>query len=554
MPIGARRDHGATRAIACLAAAGLVLGAGSAFAAEQPPSPQSDDAALRAQVAQLTALVQAMSQRDQEQIKALSAQVAALQARLDATQPVATADQPTQGAKAPAQQGLPRTAQNSSEPKLLPTREARAEQETAEPRVVQNSTHRFEMESADGRYSIGLTGVLQLDAGGYLGFHPDSAAAGPQELSNGVNARRARIGIVGTADGDWGFALVWDAGNSSDETPKGLQTAQIVYNRVRGRAFEIGYSTAYFTLDWATSANDTMFLERASASKIATSFNTGDARFNFGARFFGDRYWFGTYLTGPEVGNSHTQTAESFGAFQRVAVQALSGQDYSLHLGVGVAELIQASNSGVNTPNTLSLSDQPELRIDPTNFLDTGTIGTSSNPVTSGYVLDLETAATYRNLFWQGEYYHYQVGRRGLPAADFNGAYGEVSWTLTGEAHAYNPQAASYFRIVPKNPFHLGQNGWGALELAARVSYIDLNSNFTPGVALSDNLAAVDGGKQYGYWLGVNWYPNVLVRFMLDFGHVQYEKANGVAAPGAPLGAPVGATINSVSLRAQIVY
>jgi phosphate-selective porin OprO/OprP len=107
---------------------------------------------------------------------------------------------------------------------------------------------------------------------------------------------------------------------------------------------------------------------------------------------------------------------------------------------------------------------------------------------------------------------------------------------------------------MPRNPFHFGQSGWGAWELAARISYVDLNSNFTPGTALSSNLAAVDGGRQYGYWLGLNWYPTSLVRFMFDFGHVEFERANGAILPGVPLGAPVGATLNSISLRGQVVY
>ena len=534
-----RSKAAATASIACLA-----MVAGPTFAADAPPPATSDVQALRAQVAQLMALVQSQSQHDQQQIQALSAQVTALQTRLDQAQAAKTADQTP----------IPRPTQNEPKHPAMNVAQNPTDEETAEPRVVQNSTHRLEMESGDGRYSIGLTGVIQMDAGDYFSFNPNSAVVGPQQLSNGVNARRARIGIVGVADGDWGYALVWDAGNSSDATPKGLQTAQIVYSRIRGRAYEFGYSTAYFTLDWATSSNDTMFLERASPSNIATNFNTGDARSSAGARFFGSRYWLGAYLTGPAIGNSHTLTAELFGAYERATYQVLKGSDYTLHLGVGVDELFQAPNNGNGTANQLSLSDQPELRIDPTTFLNTGTMGTLANPVTGGYVVNLETAATYKSLYWQGEYYHYQVDRQGVSDADFDGAYGEISWTLTGEHHVYNPQAGSYFRITPKNPFRLGQGGWGAWEVAARVSYVDLNSNFQPGTALSANPAAVDGGKQYGYWLGLNWYPNELVRFMLDLSHVDYEKANGAAAPGAPLGTPVGATINAISFRAQVAY
>jgi phosphate-selective porin OprO/OprP len=526
------------------AAAFLVLGSGEALAADQTPSSASDSIALQAQVAELTKLVQLLSQRDQQQIDALTAQVHALQARLEQEVSVKTSDQGS----------TPRALQNATGQFDIQSEAGATDSRTAVPRVVQNETHRFALQSADGRYSIGLTGDIQFDAGDYFEFRPTSKFVGPQSLSEGVNARRARIGITGIAAGSWGYAFVYDAGNSSDATPKGIETAQIIYSGLRGAAFELGYSNTYFTLDQATSSNDTLFLERASPSNIATNFNAGDARANAGVRFFGDRYWIGGYLTGPASGDSHTLTGERFGAFQRVALQVLSGRDYSAHLGVGADELLRAPNTGNGTADALTLSDQPELRIDPTALLNTGAMGTLANPVNGGYVLDLETAATYRNFFWQGEYYHYQVDRQGVADANFDGGYGQVSWTLTGESHKYNPQAASYFRIVPAHPFSLGHGGWGAWELAARISYIDLNSNFRAGEKLATTPGAVDGGLQRGYTFGLNWYPNDLIRFLLDYNHVDYEKANAAAVAGAPLGVPVGAKFDSVSLRVQVAY
>jgi len=528
---------------ATAAAGWFAMAAGPALAAGQ--AGQSDTDALRAEVAQLTKLVQDLSQQDQQQIAALKAQVAALQARLDA-----------QSAQAASQTAVPRATQNATgQFAIQQTPSPAPESGIAEPRIVQNSAHRFQLQSADGRYSIGLTGDIQFDMGAYTDFHPDSTVVGAQELSNGVNARRARIGVTGEAAGNFGFAIVYDFGNSSDQTPKGLETAQVIYNGIRGTALELGYSNTFFTLDQSTSSNDLMFLERSSASNIATNFNAGDFRANAGVRLFGDRYWVGGYLTGPAAGDSHTLTGERFGAFERVAVQALQGPDYSVHLGVGYDELLRAPNSGNGTANVLSLSDQPELRVDPTTFLNTGIIGSALNPVTGGEVLDIETAAGFRNFFWQGEYYHYQVNRQGLPTDTFEGGYGEVSWTITGEARTYNKQAGSYFRIFPKNPFAPMSGSWGAWEVAARVSYVDLNSNFMPGItALSADPAAVDGGLQRTYSFGVNWYPNDIVRFMLDYSHVDYDKANGTAVTGAPLGAPIGASFNAISFRAQVAY
>ncbi len=351
--MGLRRRWLAATALA----GGLALGQAPAFAAEPAAAAPADTAALRDQVRQLTALVHSLAERDQLQIQALTDQVQALTAQ------VGRRPTPTAGAQAPvadAGEALPRVLQNATGGARLPhsTQQASAP-DVALPRVVQNASHRFAIQSADGQYSIGLTGDVQFDTGAYADFRPASAVVGPRELSNGVNARRARIGIAGTAFGAWGFGLVYDAGNSSDVTPKGIETAQIVYSGIHGAALEIGYSNTFFTLDQSTSSNDTLFLERASPSNIATNFNTGDARSNAGVRLFGDRYWLGGYVTGPASGDSHTLTAERLGAFQRAAFQVLKGPDYTLHLGVGVDELLQSPNTGPGTPHVFSVSDQP---------------------------------------------------------------------------------------------------------------------------------------------------------------------------------------------------
>jgi phosphate-selective porin OprO/OprP len=525
----------------------------SAWAQDASPPDTSSAKDLQAQVRALTRLVQAQSQKDQAEIQSLSEKVQRLESELAQTRVTQAAGAAADNSS--SQNGLPRALQNATAHETQPNDGRLASDEGAGlPRVVQNSSHRLALQSGDGQYSIGLTGDVQFDTGDYLSFRPDSKAVGPQALSNGVNARRARIGIAGTAPGGWGFGLVWDAGNSSDQTAKGIETAQIVYGGLHGAAFEIGYSNTFFTLDQATSSNDTLFLERATPSNIATNFNTGDARANAGVRFFGDRYWIGGYLTGPASGDSHTLTAERFGAFERAAFQVLKGRDYTVHLGFGVDQLLQAPNTGNGTADVVTLSDQPELRIDPTTLVSTGTLGTLASPVTGGHVYDLETAATFKNLFWQGELYKYDVSRRGLADADFGGAYGQVSWTLTGESHPYNPQAGAYYRITPRHPFSLTQGGIGAVELAARVSYIDLNSDFRTGSALSVQPAAVDGGRQVGYTLGLNWYPNDIFRMLLDYNHIEFDKANATAVKTAPLGAPVGAQFDALSLRAQVAF
>ena len=70
--------------------------------------------------------------------------------------------------------------------------------------------------TADGLNCVGITSRLHFDVGGYS-YSPNTAATVPQHLDSGVNARRARIGVVGTFMGDWEYALVYDFGGSSDD-------------------------------------------------------------------------------------------------------------------------------------------------------------------------------------------------------------------------------------------------------------------------------------------------------------------------------------------------
>ena len=82
--------------------------------------------------------------------------------------------------------------------------------------VLETGSGRFGIESADGRNAIFLTGRLHLDAGDYLDYQPGSQFAAVQNLHSGVNARRARIGVVARYAKDWDFNLIYDLGGSGE--------------------------------------------------------------------------------------------------------------------------------------------------------------------------------------------------------------------------------------------------------------------------------------------------------------------------------------------------
>jgi phosphate-selective porin OprO/OprP len=432
---------------------------------------------------------------------------------------------------------------------------------SAAPHVAESGSHKLSLESADGKYSIALTGRVHFDTGDYFSYQPDSsntAAQPTQLLSNGTNARRARIGVTGKVAGGWQYSFIYDAGNSQDSSPAGIQTAQVSYVGKKGLIVDLpGYSEPPYPLDTAVSSNDIMFMERAVPVNLATSLGAGDFRSNAGVRVYGDRFWVGAYMLGPAQGDSHTNVRENLGSFQRVSAQVLANSNYSLHVGVNAFELLRAKDSAAGPTGfkSITLSDRPELRIDPTALYSSGTIGSLTNPVSSAQVYGAELAGGVASVYGQAEYFKYDVNRRGLSSNSFDGAYAQVSWTITGEQRKYSPTTGAYSAPSPKHPFGV-DGGWGAWEIAVRYSYADLTDDFTPGLALSTQPAAINGGKLKDFTIGVNWYVNTYMRFMLNYVHSEVTDKVTTTAPtvanGFPaLGTPIGYKLEGIALRTQ---
>jgi phosphate-selective porin OprO/OprP len=188
----------------------------------------------------------------------------------------------------------------------------------------------------------------------------------------------------------------------------GIENAYLSYTGLKpfgGRmAIEGGIMDVPYTLDEATSSNDTVFMERASSGIIAQNVAAGDFRSAAGARWFTDTVWVGGYVTGPVTGAIHSAssitpngTTEQVGAVARAAGQIVSGNDYSVHIGADAQWLIRAPHNQITGARTLTLSDRPELRIDPTTLISTGALA----GVSGAEVYSVQAAATYGPLYLQ---------------------------------------------------------------------------------------------------------------------------------------------------------
>jgi len=81
--------------------------------------------------------------------------------------------------------------------------------------VVKMPNNRPTICTADDQNCVSIVSRVHFDAGGY-DYRPNTAATTPQRLDNGVNVRRARIGVIGKFMDDWNYALIYDFGGTSD--------------------------------------------------------------------------------------------------------------------------------------------------------------------------------------------------------------------------------------------------------------------------------------------------------------------------------------------------
>ncbi len=387
--------------------------------------------------------------------------------------------------------------------------------------------------------SLAIGTQVQFDMGGYFQQNNSRSVqpAAARDLNDGSNLRRGRVFIVGKY-GDWTANLTPDFGGSPDGTVS-LYEANINYTGLKPVTATIGFFKPWETLQDSMSSNDFLFMERPSIVEIARNVAGGDARASIGAKASTDDYFVSAYLTGGNWGdqNATLQNDEQLGGVMRLATRPFHGDDWNVHIGFSGSALARPGESGVhqdgvNVSQAIQLRDRPELRIDMNRLIDTGAIETD-NAFTYGG----ELGANWHNFLLQGEYIGINVNRtHGDSPVNFQGGYVEGSWVITGESRKYNSSAAAWARPTPAHPFDPfnGEGGWGAWELAARYSVTDLNDE------------DIHGGNQKVYGAALSWYPNSLLRFLLQTDYVDVDRTDD--------GKDIGQNFWDVALRSQIAF
>lgn len=333
-------------------------------------------------------------------------------------------------------------------------------------------------ETADGAYSFKVGGFAQVDAGVFKDDrkdHPD-----------GTNIRRARLNVSGTIAKDFKYKIENDfAGNAS-----ALTDVYLEYAGFKPTSITVGHFKEPFGLETLTSDLFIDFIERASTNVFSP-----DRRIGAMVSSYGNIDPLGAWtvaLGGFGSGTSSTSSTddESRDITGRITIAPIADKTQLIHLGVAGSHRIPDSFT-----DSFSFSSRAENQLSSASSDLAVNTGAISN-VESVNLLGLEAAGIYGPFSVQGEYVRAAVNRNSGVEPTFGGYYVEASYFLTGESRNYNATTARFERVKPKWPLSLSQGGWGAWQILARYSNLDLNDKTILGGELKDTT------------FGIKWLPN----------------------------------------------
>ncbi|GIW79364.1 MAG: porin [Gemmatales bacterium] len=265
-----------------------------------------------------------------------------------------------------------------------------------------------------------------------------------------------------------------------------------------------------FGMSELTSIRELPFLERSLTFALSPFRQTGIGAFDTAlgerATWAISAYRFNTDFFGNVIGHSG-----GYGAAVRLtALPHFADESNLVHLGFDYSFNDPEDNAirlfhtpevfAADSPvgNTVVVEDSIPF------FVDTGLV-----PTAFTNLFNVEAACVSGPFALQSEMRWLRVDQgqgniRVIPAV-----YAYVRYILTGENQTYDKKAAVLTRIKPLRPVRLGGGGWGAWEVAARWSYIDLNGTLGdgPGRALNDLT------------FGINWYLNERSKFQFNYIH-----------------------------------
>ena len=151
----------------------------------------------------------------------------------------------------------------------------------------------------------------------------------------------------------------------------------------------------------------------------------------------------------------------------------------------------------------------------------------------------------YRSLGFLGEYVVSSQEVRATPTAA-GGSAGTAdlqhrAWQIVG-GYVLTGEDASFRGVNPKKPFSLTDNQWGAWEVIARISHLDIDDQAFP--TFSDPSRSASEANAFA--VGLNWYANRNIRTSLNYVHTDFK--------GGDQGTVTREDENAILTRLQVAF
>ncbi|MBQ81431.1 MAG: hypothetical protein CL825_02540 [Crocinitomicaceae bacterium] len=331
----------------------------------------------------------------------------------------------------------------------------------------------FKTTSSDGDFKLKFGGRIMFD---YAFWNTN--INGTDESFSGSEFRRVRLFNSGQVYKNVKYKVQFDFdgdGASFKDVYMEITKVPFVGN------VKVGHFKEPFRLEALTSSKYMTFMERGLPIAFSPERNVGlmlhnsymDNKLSIQAGIFQNG------LSDEEQNGNRNITS-------RISYLPINNNDQLLHLGIGFS-------SRKNSDNTYSVSTRPE------NHMGNKLISASIENVEQTNLIGTEMAWVMGPLSVQGEYIMNTVDAD--ETYNFTSYYGQISYFLTGEKRKYKNSLAGFDRVSPGK--NLGNDGMGALELAARYSSMDLSE--------------ANGGILNDITLGLNWYLNPSTRIMFNY-------------------------------------
>jgi phosphate-selective porin OprO/OprP len=410
----------------------------------------------------------------------------------------------------------------------------------------------FQLHSPHRDFRVHFGGRLQADGGW---FDPDAALdrAFPDGWLDGADFRRIRIRSDGTVWEVIDFVLEMEFSQGIQGLARhpfptdvyvGFRPLPLLGN------LAVGHFKEPFSLqDYGTPDSFGVFMERGADDAFTPDRNLGV--------MWHDAYFSDTLAVAAGIfransdkfsGNAFDYGDGEYAYTMRLAFMPYYANDGRCWLLVGPAysrRHLDPDDRGITDEgigaSRARFQIRPPIRVNSPVLADTGELRADHFDL-----FNVQLGLNLGSLLFETEYYRAHVHniRRGafgpgaprLLAADFHGFYASLSYFLTGEYHGLDRKLGRKLRVQPDERWFLVRRGepgsrqglccgWGAWEVAARYSWVDLTSPALgafpggPGFPAGAVAAVETAGIEQDVTLSLSCYLNPQLRIQANYAH-----------------------------------